>query len=130
MITYLEPDILECEVKWALETITTNKASGGDGIPVELFQILKGDAVKMLHSMCQQTQQWPQDWKRLVLIPIPKKGNAKESSNYSKKLEKGTLPNSFYEATIILIPKNRQRKTTKKEHYKDNICDKHRCNNR
>ena len=85
MITHLEPDILECEVKWALESITTNKASGGDGIPVELFQILKDDAVKVLHSICQQiwkTQQWPQDWKRSVFIPIPKKGNAKECSNY------------------------------------------------
>ena len=85
MITYLEPDILECEVKWALGSITTNKASGGDGIPVELFQILKDDSVKALHSICQQiwkTQQWPQDWKRSVFIPIPKKGNAKECSNY------------------------------------------------
>ena len=84
VITYLEPDILECEVKWALESITMNKASGGDGIPVELFQILKDDAVKALHSICQQiwkTQQWPQDWKRSVVIPIPKKGNAKECSN-------------------------------------------------
>ena len=81
VITHLEPDILECEVKWALESITTNKASGGDGIPVELFQILKDDAVKVLHSVCQQiwkTQQWPQDWKRSVFIPIPKKGNARE----------------------------------------------------
>ena len=85
VITHLEPDILECEVKWALERITTNKASGGDGIPVELFQILKDDAVKGLHSICQQiwkTQQWPQDWKRSVFIPTPKKGNAKECSNY------------------------------------------------
>ena len=85
VITHLEPDILECEVKWALESITMNKASGGDGIPVELFQILKDDAVKVLHSICQQiwkTQQWPQDWKRSVFIPIPKKGNAKECSNY------------------------------------------------
>uniref|UniRef100_A0A4W2E9N1 RNA-directed DNA polymerase n=1 Tax=Bos indicus x Bos taurus TaxID=30522 RepID=A0A4W2E9N1_BOBOX len=85
VITDLEPDILECEVQWALESITTNKASGGDGIPVELFQILKDDAVKVLHSICQQiwkTQQWPQDWKRSVFIPIPKKGNAKECSNY------------------------------------------------
>ena len=85
MITHLEPDILECEVKWALESITTNKASGGDGIPVELFQILKDDAVKVLHSICQQTwktQQWSQDWKRSVFIPIPKKSNAKESLNY------------------------------------------------
>ena len=85
VITDLEPDILECEVKWALESITSNKASGGDGIPVELFQILKDDAVKVLHSICQQiwkTQQWPQDWKRAVFIPIPKKGYAKECSNY------------------------------------------------
>ena len=85
MITDLEPDILECEVKWALESITMNKASGGDGIPVELFQILKDDAVKVLHLICQhiwKTQQWPQDWKRSVFIPIPKKGNAKECSNY------------------------------------------------
>ena len=85
MITHLEPDILECEVKWALESITTNKASGCDGIPVELFQILKDNAVKMLHSTCQQIwkiQQWPQDWKRSVFIPIPKKGNPKECSNY------------------------------------------------
>ena len=85
VITHLEPDILECEVKWPLESITMNKASGGDGIPVELFQILKDDAVKVLHSISQQiwkTQQWPQDWKRSVFIPIPKKGNAKECSNY------------------------------------------------
>ena len=84
-ITHLEPDILECEVKWALESITMNKASEGDGIPVEFFQILKDDAVKGLHSRGQQiwkTQQWPQDWKRSVFIPIPKKGNAKECSNY------------------------------------------------
>ena len=87
VITCLEPDLLECEVKWALESITTNKASGGDGIPgVELFRILKDDAVKVLHSICQQiwkTQQWPQAWKRSVFIPIPNKGNAKECSNYS-----------------------------------------------
>ena len=85
VITHLEPDILECEVKWALGTITTNKASGDDGIPVELFQILKDDAVNVLHSICQQiwkTQQWPQDWKKSTFIPIPKKGNAKECSNY------------------------------------------------
>ena len=85
MITHLEPDILECEVKWSLESITANKASGGDGIPVELFQILKNDAVKVLYSIYQQiwkTQQWPQDWKRSVFIPIPKKGNAKECLNY------------------------------------------------
>ena len=82
VITHLEPDILDCQVKWALGSITmNNKASGGDGIPVELFQILKDDAVKMLHSICQQTrktQQWPQDWKRSVFIQIPKKANAKE----------------------------------------------------
>ena len=85
MITHLEPDILECEVKWALGSITTNKASSGDGIPVELFQTIKDDAVKVLHSICQQiwkTQQWPQDWKRSVFFPIPKKGNTKECSNY------------------------------------------------
>ena len=85
VITNLEPDILECEVKWALESITMNKASGGDEIPVELFQILKDDAVKVLHSICQQvwkTQQWSQDWKRSVFIPIPKKENAKECLNY------------------------------------------------
>ena len=94
VITHLEPDILEWEVKWALENITMNKASRGDGIPVELFQILKDDAVKVLHSICQhiwQTQQWPQDWKKSVFIPIPKKDNAKECSNYS---------------TIVLISEN------------------------
>ena len=83
--THLEPDILECEVKWALVSITMNKASGGDGIPVELFQILKDDVLKVLHSICQQiwkTQQWTQDWKRSVFLPIPKKGNAKECLNY------------------------------------------------
>ena len=83
--THLEPDSLECEVEWALGSISMNKASGGDGIPVELFQILNDDAVKVLHSICQQiwkTQQWPQDWKRSVFIPISKKGNAKECSNY------------------------------------------------
>ena len=85
MITHLEPHILKCEVNWALGSITMNKASGGDGIPVELFQILKDDAVKVLHSICKQiwkTQRWPQDRKRSVFIPIPKKGNAKECSNY------------------------------------------------
>ena len=85
MITNLEPDILECEVKWPLESITTNKASGSDRIPVELFQILKDDAIKVLHSIWQQiwkTQQWPQDWKMSVFIPVPKKGNAEECSNY------------------------------------------------
>ena len=85
MITHLEPDILECEVKWTLESITTNKASGDDGFLVELFQILKDNAVKVLHSICQQiwkTQQWSQDWKMSIFIPIPKEGNAKECSNY------------------------------------------------
>ena len=84
VIIHLEPDILQCEVKWSLGSITRNKASGGDGIPVELFQILKDDTVKVLHSICQQiwkTRQWPQDWKRSVFTPIPKKGNAKEYSN-------------------------------------------------
>ena len=104
VITHLEPDILECEVKWALGSIIMNKASGGDGILVELFQILKEDAVKVLHSICQQiwkTQQWPQDWKRLVFIPIPKKGNAKECSNYCTialishaSMEKAVAPHS------------------------------------
>ena len=87
VITHLQPDILECKVKWALGSIPTNKASGGDGIPLEQLQILKDDAVKVLHSICQQiwkTQQWPQDWKRSVFIPIPKKGNAKECSNYHR----------------------------------------------
>ena len=86
VVTHLEPDILECEVKWSLGSITVNKASGGDGIPAELSQSLKDDAVRALHSICQQSckaQQWPQDWKRSVFIPIPKKGNAKECSNYS-----------------------------------------------
>ena len=85
MITHLEPDILKCEVKWASGSIITNKASGGDGISAKLFLILKDDTVKVLHSICQQiwkTQQWPQDWKGSVFIPIPKKGNAKECSNY------------------------------------------------
>ena len=85
MITHLQPDILDCKVKWALGSNTINKASGGDRIPVELFQILKDDAVKVLYSLCQKiekTQQWPQDWKRSVFIPIPKKDNAKECSNY------------------------------------------------
>ena len=84
MVTHLEPDILQCSVKWALGSITTNKASEGDGIPVELFQILKDDAVKVLYSICQQIwkpQQWPLDWKRSVFFPIPKKGNAKEYLN-------------------------------------------------
>ena len=85
VITHLKPEILECEVRWALGSNTRNKAGGGDGIPVELFQILKDDAVKVLHSVCQQiwkTQQWPQDWKRSVFIAVPKKGNAKECANY------------------------------------------------
>ena len=87
VITHLEPDILNYEVKWALRSITMNKASRGDGIPAELIQILKDDAVKVLHSLCQhiwKTQQWPQDWKRLIFIPIPKKGNAKKCSDYHK----------------------------------------------
>ena len=85
MITHLEPDILKCEVKWALGSITMNKARGGDGIPVEVFQILTDDVVKVMHSICQQiwkTQQWPQDWKRSIFIPIPKKENPRECSNY------------------------------------------------
>ena len=93
------PDILECEVKWALESISTNKAIGGDGIPVELFQILKDDAVKGMHSIYQQiwkTQQWPQDWKKSVFIPIPKKGNAKECSNYHK------IPLIWHASKVIL----------------------------
>ena len=99
MITHLEPDILECEVKWALESITTNKASGSDGIPIDLFQILKDDAVKVLHSICQQIwkpQQWPQDSKRSIFIPIPKKGNAKECSNYR------TIPLISHASKVIL----------------------------
>ena len=94
VITDLEPDILECEVKWALESVTTNKASGGDRIPVKLFQILKDDAVKVLHSICQQiwkTQQWPQDWKRSVFIPIPKKGNAKDAQTTAQLHSSHTL---------------------------------------
>ena len=97
VIIHLEPDILECEVKWALESITMNEASGGDGIPVELFQILKDDAVKVLHSICQQiwkTLQWPQDWKMSVFIPIPKKGNVKECSNYHTVAPEIKLPTS------------------------------------
>ena len=99
VITPLEPNNLECEVKWALGSITTNKASGGDGIPAELFQILKDGAVKVLHLICQQiwkTQQWPQDWKRLVFIPIPKKGNAKECSNYH------TIPLIVHASKVML----------------------------
>ena len=97
--THIEPDILECEVKWALESITMNKASGCDGIPVELFQILEVDAVKVLHSICQQIwkiQQWPQDWKRSVFIPIPKKDNPKEHSNY------GTIAVISYACKVML----------------------------
>ena len=93
-ITHLEPDIMECEVKWALGSITMNKASGTDGIPVELFQILKDDPVKLLHSICQQiwkTQQWPQDWKRSVFIQVPKKGNAKKCSNMTQLHSSHTL---------------------------------------
>ena len=112
MITHLEPDILECEVKWALESITTNKASGGDGIPGELFQILKDDAVKVLHSVCQQiwkTQQWPQDWKRSAFISITKKGNAKQCPNYwttelISHASKVKLKNSPSQASAICEP--------------------------
>ena len=99
VITHLQPDILECKLKWALGSITTNKASRGDGIPVELFQILKDDAVKVLNSICQQiwkTQQRPQDWKRSVFIPIPKKGNAKECSNYH------TVVRTSYTSKVML----------------------------
>ena len=101
VITHLEPDILECEVKWALGSITTNKASEGNGIPVELFQILKDDVVKVLYSICQQigkTQQWPQDWKRSVFIPIPRKGNAKECSNYC------TIALVSHASKVMLLP--------------------------
>ena len=109
VVTHLEPDILDCEVKWALESITTNKASGGDGIPGELFQILKDDAVKVLHTICQQiwkTQQCPQDWKRSIFIPIPKKGNAKECSIYCtialiSYASKVMLKNSTSQASTI-----------------------------
>ena len=97
VITHLESDILECEVKWALGSITINKASGGEGIPVELFQILKGDAVKVLHSICQQiwkTQQWPQDWKRSVFIPIPKKGNPHNAQTTTQLHSSHTLVNN------------------------------------
>ena len=114
MITHLEPDILECEVRWALGSTTTNKASGGDGIPVELFQILKDDAVKVLHSICQhiwKTQLWPQDWKRSVFIPIPKKGNDKEYSNYHTsnldsilKSRDITLPTQFRIVKAMVFP--------------------------
>ena len=113
VITHLEPDILECVVKWLyLESTTMNKASGGDGIPVELFQILKDDAVKVLHSICQQigkTQQWPQNWKRSVFIPIPKKGNAKECSNchtiaLTSHASKVMLKNSPSQASTIHEP--------------------------
>ena len=99
MITHLEPYILECKVNWALGNITMNEASGGDGIPVELLQILKDDAVKVLHSICQQiwkTQQWPQDWKRLVFILVPKKGNSKECSNYH------TIAVTSHASTVML----------------------------
>ena len=109
VITHLEPDILECEVKWVLGSITTNKASGGDGIPVELFQILKDDAIKVLHSICQQiwkTQQWPQDWKRSVFFPIPKKGNAKECSNYRTiaLISHTSIRRRQWHPTLVLLP--------------------------
>ena len=98
VITHLQPDILECEIKWALGTNTTNKASGGDGIPVELFQILKDDAVKVLHSLCQQiwkTQQWPQDWKRSVFIPTPKKAVPKNGQTTTQLHSSHTLAKKF-----------------------------------
>ena len=107
VITHLEPDILECEVKWALDSITMNKASEGDGIPVELFQILKDDAVKVLHSMCQQiwkTQQWPRDWKRSVFILILKRGNAKECSKYHTVAVISHAQNSPSRASAIHEP--------------------------
>ena len=115
MITHLEPDILECEVQWALESVTMNKASGGDGIPVELFQILKDDAVKVLHSIHQQiwkTQPWPQDWKMSVFIPVPKKGNAKECSSYctialishASKVKLKILPARLQQYVICELP--------------------------
>ena len=114
VIKHLEPDLLECEVKWALESITTNKPSGGDGIPVELFQIRKDDAVKVLHSICQQiwkTQQWPQDWKRSVFIPIPKKGNAKECSNYHTiAFEKAEEPEIKFPTSIGSLKKQESSK--------------------
>ena len=99
VITHIGPEILECEVKWAIESITTNKAIGGDGIPVELFQIRKDDVVKVLHSICQliwKTQQWPQDWKISVFTPIPEKGNAKECSKYR------TIPLILHPVQVIL----------------------------
>ena len=110
MITHLEPDILECEGKWAIGSITVNKASGGDGIPIELFQILKDDAVKVQHAICQQiwkTQQWSQGWKRSVFIPIPKKGNAKESSYYCRTVlipQASNAQNSPSQASIVYEP--------------------------
>ena len=112
MITHSEPDILECEVKWALESITTNKASGGGGIPVELFLILKDDAVKVLHSLCQQiwkTEQWPQKWKRSVFIPIPTKGNAKEMFKLRHNClhrthQQSNAQNSASQASIVHEP--------------------------
>ena len=114
VITHLEPDILECKIKWALGSITTNEASGGDGIPVELFQILKDDAVKVLHSICQQiwkTQQWPQDWKMSVFIPIQKKGNAKECSNYN------TMALISHASKVMLkIPQDRLQQYVNPEH--------------
>ena len=109
MIAHLEPDILECEVKWALGSITINKARGGNGIPVELFQILKDDAVKVLQSICQQiwkTQQWPQNWKRSVFIPIPKEGNAKECSNYCTiaLISRASMRRRQWHPTPVFLP--------------------------
>ena len=113
MITHLEPDIFECEIKWAFASITTNKASEGDGIPAELFQILKDDGVKWFHSICQQiwkTQQWPQDWKRSVFIQMPKTGNTKECSNYHtipliSHASKSNAQNSPIKASIVHDPR-------------------------
>ena len=135
VIIHLEPDILECEVKWALGSITKNKASGGDAIPVELFQILKDDAVKVLHSICQQiwkTRQWPQDWKRSVFIPILKKGNAKECSNYhtialishASKVMLNILPASLQQYMIHELPDVQAgfRKGRGSRHQIANIC--------
>ena len=140
-MTHLEPDILVWEVKWALESITTNKASGGDGIPTELFQILKDDVVKVLHSMSQQiwkTQQWPQDWKRSVFIPIPKKGNAKGCSNYHKIALISHAQNPSSEASAVYetrtssctswIYKKRNQRSNHQhllDHRKSRILEKH-----
>ena len=113
VVTHLEPDILECELEWVLESITKNKASGGNGIPAELLKILKDDAIKVLYSVCLQiwkTQQWPQDWKRSVFTPVPKKGNAKECSNYHtiaffSHAGKGNAQNFPSQTSIVHVPR-------------------------